>query len=246
MIPRLLGWIWWTLLPARRRLAIANHQAAFPGRDPGELRRTVGELAWSYVELALGRRAEVTGLEDHTGGALVLAGHFSGWDLALLSLADQAPVTIFVRDPSDRIARALVARLRDHPNLELLPPRGAMDRAYAALEEGRLVLFVQDQRHDDGIPAPFLGRPAWTSAGFAVAAWRTRAPVLGMTQHRAGDGRHRVHLAPLPLPIPAEREAAVQALTAASQRFYEDAVHARPWTWWWLHDRWRRPGEARG
>lgn len=246
MIPWMLGWIWWALLPARRRLAVANHQAAFPERDPGELRRTVGELAWSYAELALGRRARVRGLPARPGGALVLAGHLSGWDLALLSLADHAPVTIFVRAPSDRLARAVVARLRAHPNLELLPPRGAMPRAYAALEEGRLVLFVQDQRHDAGLPVPFLGRPAWTSAGFAVAAWRTGAPVLGMTQHRAADGTHHVALRPLRLDVPPDKQAAIPALTAASQRFYEDAIRARPWTWWWLHDRWRRPGDAPG
>jgi KDO2-lipid IV(A) lauroyltransferase len=245
-MPWLLGWIWWTLLPARKRLAVANHQAAFPERDPGELRRTVGELAWSYAELALGRRARVEGLEAVRGGALMLAGHFSGWDLALLSLADHAPVTIFVREPSDRLARAVVARLRRHPNLELLPPRGAMGRAYAALDEGRLVLFVQDQRHDPGVPVPFLGRQAWTSAGFAVAAWRSGRPVLGMTQHRGEDGVHRVQLAPLPLQVPADRAAAVATLTAASQRFYEGAVRARPWTWWWLHDRWRRPSPAVG
>lgn len=240
-MPWLLGWLWWTLLPARRALAIANHRAAFPERDPGELRRTVGELAWSYAELALGRRATVSGLDAVQGGALVLAGHLGGWDLALLSLADHVPVTIFVREPSDRLARAVVARLRRHPNLELLPPRGAMDRAYAALAAGRLVLFVQDQRHAPGIPVDFLGRPAWTSAGFAVAAWRTRAPVLGMTQHRDDAGVHRVQLRRLPLQIPEDRAAAVATLTAASQRFYADAVRQRPWSWWWLHDRWRAP-----
>lgn len=239
MIPWLLGWIWWLVLPVRRRLAIANHQAAFPERPPGELRRTVGELAWSYVELALGHRATVDGLEDHSGGALVLAGHFSGWDLALLSLADHAPVTIFVREPSDRLARAIVSRLRRHPNLELLPPRGAMDRAYAALGAGRLVLFVQDQRHDAGLAVPFLGRNALTSAGFAAAAWRTRAPVLGMTQHRDARGVHRVRLHPLTLVTPEDRDSAIASLTAASQVFYETALRARPWTWWWLHDRWR-------
>ena len=241
-MPWLLGWIWWFLLPVRRRLAVENHQAAFPDRDPGEIRRTVGELAWSYVELAVGRRATVTGTDLATGGAIVLAGHFSGWDLALLSLADHVPVTIFVREPSDRLARAVVARLRRHPNLELLAPRGEMDRAYAALDAGRLVLFVQDQRHDPGLPVPFLGRPAWTSAGFAVAAWRTGAPLLGMTQHRDASGVHRVELHRLPLQVPEARSDAVPQLTAASQDFYARAISARPWTWWWLHDRWRPVG----
>ncbi|MEC7948891.1 MAG: lysophospholipid acyltransferase family protein [Myxococcota bacterium] len=246
MMPWLLGWIWWLVLPVRRKLAVQNHQAAFPERHAGELRRTVGELAWSYVELAAGRRARVEGLEGRSSGALVLAGHFSGWDLALLSLADHTPVTIFVRQPSDQLARAVVARLRTHPDLELLPPRGAMERAYAALAEGRLVLFVQDQRHEPGIAVPFLGRSAWTSAGFAVAAWRTRAPVFGMVQYRDEDGQHVVHLRPLELDVPDDRGAAVGMLTAASQQFYEAVIRARPWTWWWLHDRWRRPPDAIG
>ena len=84
--------------------------------------------------------------------------------------------------------------------------------------------------------------PGRTSAGFAVAAWRTGAPLLGMTQHRDASGVHRVELHRLPLQVPEARSDAVPQLTAASQDFYARAISARPWTWWWLHDRWRPVG----
>jgi KDO2-lipid IV(A) lauroyltransferase len=234
----LLGWIWWTVLPLRKRLAVANHQAAFPDRDPGELRRTVGELAWSYAELLLGRRARVAGLEHFSGGAIALAGHFPGWDLALVSLAEQAPVTIFVREPHDALPRWVIRRLRARAGAELLPPRGSMARAYAALGQGRTVIFVQDQRHDGGLVVDFLGRPAKTSPALAAMAWRTRAPLVSIVQERI-DGEWVATIRPLAVAVPADRDAAIAALTAESQRFYSREIRRRPWAWWWLHDRWR-------
>ena len=234
-----LGWIWWLVLPLRRKLAVANHQAAFPERDAGELRRTVGELAWSYVELLLGKRAQIEGLEHLEGGAIALAGHFGGWDLAMVSLAEATPVTVFVREPRDRIPAWIIRRIRRRTGMELLAPRGDKAAAYTALERGRVVLFIQDQRHDDGLLSPYFGRPVRTSAGFAAMAWRCEAKPVGIEQWRDDNGRHQVRIRPLELPIPDDREQALAALTDASQRFYEQVVRRRPWAWWWLHDRWR-------
>lgn len=237
----LLGWIWWVLLPVRKRLAVANYVACFPERDPGELRRTVGELVLGYLELALGRRAEGRGLDLLRGGGLVLAGHGGAWDLCLISAARELPVTIFVRQPSNPLAAWLIARARRRADIELLPPRGSMEAAYRALERGRVVVFVQDQRHNAGIPVPFFGRAAWTSPAFGAMAWRTRAPIFGVWQGREPGGRHWVAAERLDWAIPADREAAVRALTEQSQRFYEQKIRSRPWSWLWLHDRWKVP-----
>lgn len=238
MIPWLLGWIWWVVLPLRKRLAVDNFRAAFPDEDPTTLRRTVGELAWSYGELLLGRRARVEGVEHLANGTIALAGHFPGWDMALVSLAEAAPVTIFVREPHDALPRWVIRRLREEAGAELLPPRGSQARAYAALEEGRTVIFVQDQRHDPGLAVDFLGRPARTSAGFAAMVHRTRRPVVRVTQARE-DGGWVVRIHPLDLSVPDDRDAALPALTQASQDAYAAEIRRRPWAWWWLHDRWR-------
>ena len=236
---RLLGWLWWWVLPVRRRLAVENFRRAFPDRDPRELRRGVGELAWSYVELLLGRRARVEGLDlVPPTGAICLGGHGGAFDLALISVARHVPVTIFVRTPSNPLAAWLIERLRRRAGLELLPPRDSMAAAYRALERGRVVIFVQDQRHNQGIRVPFFGRPARTSPAFAAMAWRTRAPLLGVWQWREAGG-HVIRFQRLDWPVPEDRDEAIRSLTAASQRFYEDRIRTAPHAWLWLHDRWK-------
>ena len=234
-----LGWLWWTILPIRKSAAIEALSAAFPETDPTLLRTEVGLVAWQYVELLLGIRAEVEGTEHLAGGVIALVGHGSAWDMALVSIGTRAPVTIFVKPPANRLAAWIVTRLRGASDVELLPPEGSMTAAYAALERGRSVLFVQDQRHNRGIPVPFFGRPAWTSPAFAAMAWKTRRPIVGIWQRREANGKHRMWVIPLSIEIPEAREAAIQELTALSQRYYEDRIREAPAQWWWLHRRWK-------
>lgn len=236
---RFWGWLWWTALPVRKRLAVSNYLAAFPDRDPAELRDTVGEMVVSYLDLIRGRRAKLFDIELLKHGGIALAGHGVSWDLGLISAAEVVPVTIFVKTPANPLAAAIIQRLRARADLELLPPRGSMEAAYAALDRGRVVAFVQDQRHNSGVPVPFFGRPARTSAAFAAMAWRTRAPLFGAWPSREPDGAYHARIERLDWAIPEEREAAIERLTAASAAWYESKIRARPRAWLWLHDRWR-------
>lgn len=241
MVAVLFGWLWWFVLPFRRRLAIASYQRAFPGRDPGELRQGVGEVCRGYLDLLRGRYGRLEGGALAAGGALALAGHLSCWDLALVSGARQIPATIFVKTPSNRLAAWIIAALRRRADIELLPPQGSLPAAEAALDRGRLVIFVQDQRHNAGIAVPFFGQPALTSAAFAALAFRRRPRILGIEQGYEADGGFVMRLRALSIDIPDDRDIAIPAVTAASQRFYEEAIGRRPYAWWWLHDRWKRP-----
>jgi len=235
-----IGWLWWWLLPIRKGIAITNYARAFPERDPRELRRTVREIVVGYLELLLGRRAVVHDASIVDGGGLALAGHLGAWDLALVSGAEAYPITIFVKPPANRIAAWIVERLRRRSGAELLPPHHAMEAAYGALERKRVVVFVQDQRHNRGIDVPFFGTPALTSPAFAAMAWRTKAPLFGIRQWKEADVHH-VRVERLDWPIPEERDEAVRLLTERSQQFYESAIRERPWSWLWLHDRWKHP-----
>jgi KDO2-lipid IV(A) lauroyltransferase len=224
-------------------MAVANFQAAFPEGSPSQLRRTVGDLLWGYVELAIGRRASIEGAEMVQTGGICLAGHGGAWDLALISAASKIPITIFVKPPSNPIAAWWITRARTRAGLELLPPTGSALAAYRALKRGRLVVFVQDQRHNQGIPVEFFGRPAWTSRGFGVLASRTGAPLFGAWQWRDADGHH-MQIEALKTDVPEDQESAIEYLTQKSQRFYEEKIRHRPHSWLWLHNRWRSLGEV--
>jgi KDO2-lipid IV(A) lauroyltransferase len=240
----LLGWVWWLLLPVRRSLACDSFRRCLPDLQPGpHLRRSVGTLVAQYIGLLLGTRCTIEGLEHARGGGLCLAGHFAAWEIMAASLAREIPVTAFIREPSSPLAARLITWLRGRgTDLELLTASDSPRRAYDALEAGRLVLLLQDQRHNDGIMTTFFGRPCRTSPAFGAMAWMARPKLLTIHQWRDGR-RHRARIEPLDLPIPDGRRAATVALTQASQDFYEDIIRRHPDGWLWLHDRWKLPGK---
>ena len=236
----LIGWLWWWIIPIRKRIAIDNFRAAFPDRDPSELRRTVGEMVWGYVELAMGRRAVVHGAELLQDGGICLAGHGGAWDLALISAGRHIPASIFVKTPANPLIARWITMMRRRSGLELLAPTGSALTAYRALKRGRVVVFVQDQRQNDGVLVDFFGRPALTSRGFGVLAARSGAPLFGTWQWRDEAGQHHIKIERLSVQVPSSTDEAVLALTQASQRFYEDKIRQRPHSWLWLHNRWRQ------
>jgi len=238
-----LGWLWWTVIPARKKEAIANYTHCFPERDPSELRQGIGELAVQYFDMLIGRRATIENWEIGRKGGLCIAGHFGAWDIALTSLSTHVPVSIFVKTPSNPIAARLVMGMRGRfSNLELINATASLKPALEALDRGRLVLMVQDQRFNRGIPVDFFGKTCLTSPGFAMLAWKKRPPLIGFYQWREG-GKHYGRLEPLAWPISEVREDALQELTAQTQEFYERKIGLRPYAWLWLHRRWRMPNK---
>jgi Kdo2-lipid IVA lauroyltransferase/acyltransferase len=238
LLSRLLGALWWWCIPIRRKEAVENHSRCFPNRDPTELRRGFGEMAVQYAEIAMGRRARIEMPKELEEGGILLAGHGGAFDLALVSLAERLPVTIFLRRPSSRLLRRAVEGMRQKSGLEALYGRGVKERAYRALQEGRVVIFVQDQRHSAGIETLFFGRPCLTSPAFAAMAWRSKAKLYGAWQWREPDG-HRCLIESLPWKRSGDRATAIAELSQASQDFYERQIRSRPHGWLWLHRRWK-------
>ncbi len=246
-----LAWVWWLILPVRRRTAAENFRAALPGLRPGPaLRRMMAGLVLGYFELLRELRVPGSVAVRYTGegpllehlasgrGAFLLAAHYGSWDLLgpLTNRDLSLPASTIVKVPAQPQIAALMERIRRAMGMELLPPRGCMPRVYRELGEGRLLVFLLDQRHNRGIPVPFFGRPAWTSPALAAAAARTGLPVFTLHYYRTGVGRHAVEIGP-PLALSGD----IEADTRRVQCFYEEKIRERPHNWLWLHKRWRRP-----
>jgi len=102
-----------------------------------------------------------------------------------------------------------------------------------------VVVFLLDQRHNQGQPVPFFGREAWTSRALALVAARSGCPVFGAWAWREGLGRHR-----FVVEAPLETTGDLVRDTSLFMSFYAAHIAARPASWLWLHDRWRRPKVA--
>jgi KDO2-lipid IV(A) lauroyltransferase len=233
-----IGWVWWWVLPIRKRMAVANYAAAFPDRDPGELRQTVGELAMGYIDLLRRRPVHLEGMDLVQAGGICLAGHGGAWDLGLCAAAKEVPTTIFVKPPANRLAAWWITRVRRQSQMELLPPKGSALKALRALKRGRLLVFVQDQRENSGIQVDFFGRPARTSRGLGTLLVHTGAPVFGAWQWRDERGHH-LKVERIDFEYEADPKRAIPAITQATQDWYEQKIRERPHSWLWLHNRWR-------
>ncbi|MEC7986879.1 MAG: lysophospholipid acyltransferase family protein [Myxococcota bacterium] len=236
----LIGFFWWFCFPIRKKLAIEQYQRCFPARDPRELRKSVGTCAGQYIEIFMGRRAVVRYPASLMKGGICLAGHGVGWDIALMSLGAHVPITIFVRDLPPSWFHRWLSKIRKRNNIEELRGSHTMQRGYEALKEGRLLIFVQDQRYHKGIKTLFFGRECYTSPAFAVAALERDVPIYGAWQTKE-DGRYVATIERLPLHHVQRDKKSVESLTQQTQDFYERKIRENPHGWLWLHKRWKIP-----
>ena len=158
LLARVLAWVWWWVVPIRRRQAVQNLRQALPELPPGPtLRRSFQELVLGHIEVfhwARGRRLvrfegwEVLADRCAAGeGTLFVGGHGGAYELALLSGRREAGVeaSVFARNVENAFVARVVDRWRRLSGLEFLPPSGSMPDGHAALARGRLLVFAMDQ-----------------------------------------------------------------------------------------------------
>lgn len=196
-----------------------------------EARRPTIQLTIENPELI--RNQVATG-----NGAILVAGHFGSWDLVgpMVGREEGLPVSVVVKNPSWKPAADYVDEVRRKFGLGLLPSMKSFDAIMEELAQGRVLVFLLDQRYRKGIPVEFFGRPAWTTPVVSVAVERSGTPVFGLCYWREGIGKHRARFSG-PLPMVGD----IETDTSTIQRFYEETIRERPHSWLWLHDRWREP-----
>ena len=98
-----------------------------------------------------------------------------------------------------------------------------------------------DQKLNNGIEAPFFGRPAMTAPALASFALKFRCPVFPVHVVREAPARlHVIFEPPMDLPDSGDKQADVLAMTTAANLILERWIRERPGAWLWLHRRWPR------
>ncbi len=171
---------------------------------------------------------------------IIFSGHLANWEIGALAAAQYgAPVTQIYRAANNPLVARLISRLRGDRG-EYVPKGSAgARRAVAALARGEHLTLLADQKMNDGIPAPFFGRPAMTAPALAHLALRFDCDVLPARVERLDGAHFRLTVFP-PLPLPRGRgpHAAVAELTARVNAILERWIRDRPEQWLWVHRRW--------
>lgn len=256
------GWLMRLIGPRTRadRIARDNLERAFPEKGATEIARILHGV-WSNLGRVLGEwphlnhlyqsgfagRVEVVGGEHldrarETGGpAMVITGHHGNWELVgAVSASFGMPLKVIYRPAQNRWVNRLVLLARRYFTGGLLPKgKDAATGALAHLKAGGHLGVLIDQKLNEGVAVPFLGRDAMTSPVAARLAVRFRCPVIAIRAEREKGARYTVTVyPPMEIPDTGDRKQDQEILMLAMNRMLEDWVCDRPDQWFWVHKRW--------
>lgn len=214
----------------------------------------LGRTACEYAHLPAFRfyeansRTEVRGMEhvDHAiaqgKGAIFISGHFANWELLPMALVQRGLAVMAVYRPANNpFADEIINRLRHEAGVTHLAPKGgAGARMLLSWMAGRnYAAMLSDQKMNDGIEAPFFGRPAMSSSAAAVLARRFSCPLIFASIRRT-EGAHFIIEAEAPIYVAQteDRNGDILAAVMEINRRLENFIRAWPEQWLWLHRRW--------
>lgn len=232
---------------------------ALPHLDPAQvehvIRQSWDNLGRTYAEYAhldrisadFDARVTLIGGEHLTAMAndgrpgIVFTGHFANWELCAISAARLGlPLTYVFRRPNNPYVAIMLAKARAALGGTMLPKgREAAKGLVAAVRAGRHVGLLVDQKLNEGLAVPFLGRDAMTGTLLADIALRHDAPAVPLRVTRIGPARFKVEAF---APLAFARTGNVKADQAAAMVQINDLLAAwiqdDPGQWMWQHRRW--------
>jgi KDO2-lipid IV(A) lauroyltransferase len=246
---------------ARRNLEIAFPQLSAPERERllraqwDNVGRLFAEFPLTHKLTPSSGRVEIVGGERLAAiaregtAAVLISGHFSNWEImaaAIVHLGVDCQITYRAAN-NPAIDRRIIEGRRRY-GVKLLAPKGGdgSREILDAMKAGQSVAFLNDQKFNGGIVAPFFGRDAATAPGPTRMALRFDAPMIPMSVQRTRGARFRVVVhEPLEFARTGDRALDIRAGVDAVNAFMEARVRERPAEWFWVHKRWPAAEYAR-
>ena len=258
------------ILRKRDRLGMRNLAIAFPEKSESE-RRAILDASWIHFgREALGYlRLQNLPLEEiaaqcpfvnaelvdealaNGNGAVVISGHYGGWEVAGLAIMSRfRNVRTVARKLDNDLLERDLSKIRARTGAEVIERRKAARALMKGLAQNGIIVLLPDQAvlPREGVLVPFMGRKAWTTPAPAKLAARAGSTIVfGFC---IPDGaRHRLEFEePIRVDQLSEPEKGDEALTARINDVISRRITARPELWLWMHDRWKgtAPGESQG
>lgn len=198
-----------------------------------------------------GSRIDVVGGEiiddvvDRGKGALFISGHFANWELLAPCIRLRGfDLDGVYRSANNALVNAWSMRLRGPNSFSSQSPKGRAGAKMIVkhIRAGTPVAMLVDQKMNNGIEAPFFGRPAMTAGAAAQLSEKYDCPIVPMHIRRLKGAHFRVEIYP-PLDVPRTGNKAedIVAITTAYNQFLEDRIREVPGQWMWMHNRWSPP-----
>ncbi|MEO1242569.1 MAG: lysophospholipid acyltransferase family protein [Pseudomonadota bacterium] len=241
--------------------AIANISGAFPDWTESQIKiaiadiwENVGRTGAEYAHIDKFRidgdrpRIEHSGFErirNNDGSfqqVIFVTGHFANWEIPAVC-ANQLGVSfgVIYRAANNPLVDEMIIAKRAETMTRVQAPKGRRGARglVEMLRNGYSVAMLVDQKLNDGISVPFMGREAMTAPAAARMALKFNVPLVPISAVRLNGARFRVIVQdPIQFDASGDTAADVYALTERINKTLEGFIRAHPDQWLWFHRRW--------
>ncbi|MBL0318779.1 MAG: hypothetical protein IPP74_05770 [Alphaproteobacteria bacterium] len=175
---------------------------------------------------------------------IVFSAHLANWEI-LLRVAKrlESPLTFIYRKPKKDVIDRMISSMRYQYNrdIQLIPkgPKGIKPMV-RAIQGGRSMGMLIDQKMNAGVEVPFLGHPSMTADALALLSRRHHMPVLPVQIVRLGGVRFKVIIhKPFMAENTESEERDVHHTMERVNGLVGDWVNQHPGQWLWIHKRWK-------
>lgn len=210
------------------------------------LGRNLAEYAWITTSkfqqrITLSQQAaELLNETKNSDRPIVFAGgHFANWEVIPLTMYLYGrPATLIYRRANNPYVERLIHRIRLQYCAGHFPKgkKGATE-AIRTLKAGGVLGMLIDQKMNDGVPVPFLGRTAMTAPAFADLALRNQARLVAIGVRRIKGVSFEIDVEEIVLQE-TSGIAATEAVILQTHHIFEQWIRKTPAQWLWVHQRW--------
>ena len=172
---------------------------------------------------------------------LAFSGHLANWELVPLTSTKRGlPLHLVYRRANNPFFDRLVQKGRARTEGQYFPKgSGGAKDILRALHKGQHIAMLVDQKMNDGIEVPFMGRNAMTAPALAQLALRFNCPVMPVQVERLKGANFRVTIhPPLIIQNTGDKQSDILNLMTEVNNHLENWIKQRPEQWLWVHNRW--------
>lgn len=173
---------------------------------------------------------------------IFVTGHFANWEIPAVC-ANQLGVSfgVIYRAANNPLVDEMIIAKRAETMTRVQAPKGRRGARglVEMIRNGYSVAMLVDQKLNDGISVPFMGREAMTAPAAARMALKFNVPLVPISAVRLDGARFRVVVEdPIQFDASGDTAADVYALTEKINKTLEGFIKAHPDQWLWFHRRW--------
>jgi KDO2-lipid IV(A) lauroyltransferase len=235
------------------KIAKSNLQKSFPDLSKQEIEKIILQVWDNFGRTAaetspimklpqhkFNSHIKITGLENllkfKGKAALIYTAHLANWEfIAKALLPYDLKFGAIFRRANNRLVDKLIDDIRHNIDIHMIPKgKAGAKELLKALKNNEQIVMLVDQKMNDGIKIPFLGRDAMTAPAIATLAIRYDCPIIPIQVIRLRDSNFEMIIHPN---LEKEKKTVEEIMLEINNQIGQ-WVKARPGQWFWLHRRW--------